>query len=431
MNRRHACLAVLATATLSSFALADEPVPPAAPPGGAPATDLAAAVPAPVPGSSDDVNYELATARPRPAGILRYGVVSLLDPVIDDVNARLKEAMCLEIGMAYTSAWQRSSDGEIKDAAGGDADMFARWTLLGAPGSADRGVLGVNAEYRHDYGEHQPRELGDDAGSLWRTTNGFGIQDAALIQFWWEQHLADDAVILTFGKMDPDNLYNTNRYQSDATAFMSRMFSASPVRAHPSNGLGANVKVNLDPEWYLSGGFQDANGDKTRSGFGTIDEKEFFTAAEAGWTPKIEGWGKGAYRLTIWDVPDREEEDVPDDWGVSVSCEQEIGGGIVPFLRAGWSEGDVTGVERFIGGGVGLEGVLRAKEDLTGIGIGWGDPSDGDLDSQWGGEVFHRFQLAPDVQLTLGYQYVLSPSYDDVAGDDPVGTFEIRVRITF
>jgi hypothetical protein len=434
MRRNSTILATAALAALPGLALAADPP--------APATDLAAATPpttapaassapAPAAGSSDNVNYELDTARPRPAGILPRGPVSLIDPLIDDVNKQLKDAMNLELGLAYTSVWQRATDGDIKDALGADLDLFARWTVFSNPGCGNRGVLGLNGEYRHDVGNYAPRDLGDDFGSLWRTTNGYGVQDAALIQCWYEQHFADDAAVLTIGKTDPDNFYNTNRYQSDSTAFMSRMFSTNIARAHPSNGLGANLKVNLDKEFYVTGGLQDANGDKIHSGFHTIDEHEFFTAAEVGWTPTFEGWGKGAYRFTVWHSDDRDEDEVGEDQGVGISCEQEIGGGIVPFFRAGFADGEATGVDTFIGGGVGLEGVIGSKKDLTGIGVGYGDPDDGQYDSQWGAEVFHRFQLAPDVQLTLGYQYILAPSYDSVAGDDPVGVFEIRVRISF
>jgi hypothetical protein len=121
----------------------------------------------------------------------------------------------------------------------------------------------------------------------------------------------------------------------------------------------------------------------------------------------------------------------PSDKGVGLSCEQEIGGGVVPFLRAAWAEGDVTGVERFVGGGVGLEGLLRAKEDLTGIGIGWGDPADHLYHGQWGIEVFHRFQLTPDIQVTMGYQYICDPVKAEGGHHDPVGVFSLRVRIAF
>jgi hypothetical protein len=254
----------------------------------------------------------------------------------------------------------------------------------------------------------------------------------ALVQLWWEQHLFDDALVVTLGKLDADNYYNDMRYQSSSKAFFSKMFSANITRNHPGNGLGGNARVNLGPSFYVSTGAQDANGDKQRTGFRTIDDGELFTAVEGGWTPECECLGKGAHRLTFWHSDSRDDADAPSDKGVSLSCEQEVGGGVVPFLRAGWSEGDATGAECFIGGGVGLEGLIRAKEDLTGIGIGWGRPSDSEYHSQWGFEVFHRFQLSPDLQLSVGYMYVADPSMaEDFGEDDPTGVFSVRLRITF
>jgi hypothetical protein len=387
--------------------------------------------PPPGPVSADDVNGEIETARPRPAGLLPNGPVSILDPLLEDANTWTKEKMGLEFGMAYTAVYQQASDGEVGHGGAGDGDVFARWRLLGDEKSGWRGLLGVNAEGRHDFGAYTPRDLGDSFGSLWRTVNNFGLQEFALVQAWWEQHLLDDAVVVTAGKLDPTNYYDLHRYQNDATAFLSRAFSNNPTRGHPNNGLGATAKVKIPGNCHLSIGFQDANGVKVESGFSTIGEQEWFTAAEFGWTPEFAHLGKGAYRLTAWHVDERDDDGVPSDQGLAFSSEQEIGGGLVPFLRASMADGHVTGVERFACGGFGLEGVLGTKKDLTGIGVSWGDPTDEVLHNQWGGEVFQRFQLSPDVQFTVGYQYIRRSADTSVAGDDPVGVFEVRVRISF
>lgn len=429
MKKTPAFLAAAALAAASPLAAAEDKAPTTTT--GTVQPELSAQVEKKVSGSSDDINYELDTARPRPAGILKNGPVSLIDPYIDDFNAKAKKAIGLEFGLAYTGAWQRTSDGDIEDAATADMDAYVRWRVFGEQDSGWRGVFGANGEYRDVYGSYSVKELGDSLGSLWRTVNGYGEQDPALIQCWWEQHLFDDVLVATIGKLDPDNYYNTNRYQSDSTAFMSKSFSANPARAHPSNGLGVNLKATLGCDWYLSSGIHDANADKIHSGFSRMDEHEYFTAGEIGWTPTFEDMGKGAYRLEIWRVDNRAEDGYPKDYGVALSTEQEVGGGLVPFFRAAWSDADVTGVERFANAGVGLEGVIRGKSDLTGIGVAYGEPSDESLDAQWGAEVFHRFQLAPDVQLTVGYQYILKPTFEDVDGDDPVGVVEVRVRIAF
>jgi hypothetical protein len=422
---------VVLAACAASPALADETKPAPAPQQPAPAQPAATEEPIRPPGSSDDLNAAIDSMRPRHAGILPNGPVSLIDPVIDDVNKKLYDSIGLKFGLAYTTAYQRASDGEDKDAAAGDVDLYARWRVLGEEKSGTRSVLGVYSEYRHDFGEQVPRDLSQQFGSLWRTTNGLGRQDPEITQAWWEQHLADDRLVVTIGKLDADNYYNEYRYQSDSRAFMSQAFSSNPARMHPGNGLGFNALARVVKDWYVSAGAQDANGTKSKSGFHTIDEGDWFSAVEVGWTPTFENFGKGAYRLEVWHTDAATIEGFDEDRGVALSCEQEICKSYVPFLRAAWSDGDATGVSEYLAAGIGLEGLIRGKDDLTGIAVAWGRPEDSSFDDQVSAEVFHRFQIAPDVQITLGYQYYVDPSFAPASNDDPVGVFEVRVRIEF
>lgn len=412
---------------------ATTPAKPATTPAAKPAE---ATEPAPIqpPGSADDINEEIEQARPRHAGLLPNGPVSIFDNYIDDFNAKMNKQFGVKFGMAYTYVYQKASDSDTAhdDGMAGDADIYARAHFFGDEKSPNRGIVGVNGEYRHDFNDQVPKDIAGNYGGLWRTTNGFGRQDMALTQAWWEQHMAGDKIVLTAGKMDPDNYYNKNRYQSDSTAFLSQSFSSNPAREFPSNGLGFNGLAKVAKEFYVTAGVQDANGDKQKSGFHTIDQGQLFGAGEVGWTPTFENQGQGAYRLTVWGIEKATIAGTPEDHGVALSCEQPLCNNFVPFFRAAWSQADATGVRRFAAGGVGLEGVFAGrKADLTGIGVAWGDPKSHDDRQQFGAEVFHRFQLAPDIQLTVGYQYVVDPSYAPSSNHDPVGVFEIRVRIEF
>jgi porin len=420
---------VLFAAAAAAPAFADEPKP--APQQPAPAPAPQASAPIQPAGSSDDLNAAIDSARPRPAGIFEKGPVSLLDPTIDDMNKKLDESIGLKIGLAYTFVYQNASDGEDDDAAGGDADLFARWRVLGDEDSRMRSIVGVYTEYRHDVGSQPPRALAAEFGSLWGTTNNFDTHDFSFTQVWWEQHLMNDRLVLTAGKLDATNHYNKYRYQDDATAFMSEAFSGNPARAFPDNGLGANGKLGLGDALYVSAGFQDANADKQESGFDTVDEGDWFVAGEFGWTPNFDKLGKGLYSITLWHIEDGSDTGIPSDEGVAISCEQEIGKTIVPFFRAAWSDGDATGVDEFVAAGVGLEGLLRGKSDLTGLGLAWGSPTFSALDDQVSAEVFHRFQVAPDVQLTAGLQYFMDPSFAPSFDDDDVVVLELRLRIAF
>ena len=87
-----------------------------------------------LPGNPDSINADLEEAASRPAGLLKHGPVSLLDPLIKKFN-QTTEDFGLNVGISYTIVYQIASGypGD-RDAAGGDFDLFGSWRLLGQEG---------------------------------------------------------------------------------------------------------------------------------------------------------------------------------------------------------------------------------------------------------------------------------------------------------
>lgn len=382
------------------------------------------------PPAPDSIDDELIEAKSRPAGILKYGPVSILDSTTKQVNASLDE-IGLKIGFAYTALYQVATGGSgRRDAAGGDADLFGNWRLLGAKDGANNGYLYFASEYRHDIGTGiAPSALGGEIGSLWGTTNGFGEQPVVLKEVYWQQHFNKESVILRGGKLDPENYYNNNYWQSDSRYFLNKAFSSFPVRAFPGQGLGMNLTIKPDDRWYVSTGFQDAQGKKTTAGFDTFFEDfNLFSAAEFGWTPTVENWGKGTYRFTVWYRDAGDSNGQPHDTGFDISFDQHLSKHWIPFFRAGIGEGNINGIEAMVSTGVGWEGKLLTESDVIALGGAWGKPSDHDLDDQFTIEAFYRVQVSPDNQFTVGYQVIIDPSLQPE--DDVVGVFEVRWRVS-
>lgn len=378
----------------------------------------------------DSVDKDLADAAARPAGILRYGPVSLIDPLWKQLNANIKE-FGLNVGLAYTAVYQVASGGPgRRDVAGGDIDLFGDWRLLGAPGGENNGHLYFAAEHRHDLGtDIAPNALKGQIGSLWGTVNGFGEQDLCVKELYWQQHIGGDKLLVRVGKLDAENYYNSNYWQSDNKYFMSQPFSSFPVRAFPGQGLGVNITSKLSSDWYISTGFQDAQGKKTEAGFDTFGgDFNLFSALEVGYTPTIDGWGRGNYRFTAWYRDAGESDGKPHDSGFTLSIDQHVAEHLVPFIRAGVGHGNINGIDALISAGVGWEGKLLTDSDVVGLGVAWGQPSDRDLDDQFGLELFYRLQVSPDNQLTVGYQVIVDPS--NQPEDDVVGVFEMRWRVS-
>ena len=410
-----------AAVTVSIFACVIAAIAPAAP-----TTQSLAPPPAP-----DRVDADLVEARSRPAGLLPYGPVSLLDPLWKQLDTKTQQ-IGLNIGFAYTALYQAASGGPgERDAAAGDVDVFGDWRFIGAANDPNRGFLYFAAENRHElFTPIAPADLRGEIGSLWKTTDGFNQQVLTLREIYWQQHIAGDRLILRAGKLDAKNYYSNNYWQSDNKYFLNEAFSFFPVRASPFNGLGLNLTSKLNDEWYVSTGFQDAQGRKTTGGFDTFfGDFNLFGAAELGFTPTIEQLGKGTYRLTAWYRDAGETTGTPHDSGLDLSLDQRVGENLVPFFRYGWAEGNVNNIEQMIDLGVGWEGKLLTKSDVVAIAGSWGRPADGDLRDQYASEVFYRLQVSPDNQLTLGYQVIVNSTFD--TKNDVVGVFECRWRVSF
>jgi porin len=409
-----------ATLSLGSWAIAAEPA--------TQVTQLSLEIPPPP--APESVDEELLDAAARPPGILKYGPVSILDSVMKQVNTTL-DPYGLKLGFAYTALYQAATGGPgQRQAAGQDIDLFGNWRLLGPKDGTNNGYLYFAAEYRGDLGTGiAPGALGGEIGSLWGTTNGFGEQPVCLKEVFWQQHFGGDSLIVRVGKLDPENYYNSNYWQSDSKYFLNKAFSSFPVRAFPGQGLGANVTAKLSDQWYISAGLQDAQGKKTTTGFDTFfGDFNLFSAGEIGYTPDLPGLGRGTYRLTAWYRDAGETDGKPHDAGIDLSIDQHINEHVIPFFRAGVGQGNINGIDDMISAGVGYEGKLLSESDVIGVAGSWGRPSDHDLDDQFAGELFYRLQVSPDNQLTVGYQVIANPSLEP--DDHLVGVFEVRWRVS-
>jgi hypothetical protein len=177
-------------------------------------------------------------------------------------------------------------------------------------------------------------------------------------------------------------------------------------------------------------GISDVDGKKT-----SLDNTFFFTASkyfaavEFGVKPKFNHFGEGTYSLTLWHSEERDEYDLPSDEGLALSLEQELTDKIIPFVRYSCSDGDTTNIQQLLSAGVGFKDIFGRENDVAGIGLAWGAPSDKSLQDQYTMESFYRFQVKKHIQITPGIQLIVDPSNDP--DSDFKAVFQIRARITF
>lgn len=221
---------------------------------GAQATD-----PLPPAESPTDVPGELRTVVPQSGALFDVGIEDVIPDGFESWRQEMKDRYGFEFGFAYTALYQHASGGPgRRDGAGGDVDLFGTWRLLGTP-EENPGRLVWAADNRHAlFTELTPAELGPEIGTLFDTSDGFNERDLALRQLYWEQHLLNEKLVISAGKLDPGNYYNSNRASNDNLLALNKALSANPARFFPEEGIGANAKFFPQDEVFLSFGVHDA-----------------------------------------------------------------------------------------------------------------------------------------------------------------------------
>ena len=208
------------------------------------------------------------------------------------------------------------------------------------------------------------------------------------------------------------------------THFINLAFSTNSTIAVPNQRLGAAAGAMLTDRLYVQGGFGDANGQPTRSGFDTFfDDAEYFSYVEFGATSSQDRIYLDNIHVTLWHTDAREVAATPEGRGVAFTAQRFLCDKWLPFFRFGYSDGDAALMQTTFSAGLGFQ---RESRDVAGIGVSWGKPADGSLRDQFTSELFYRFQLTQFLAVTPDIQLITDPALNpDV---DAIVFFGIRPR---
>ena len=379
----------------------------------------------------DDIGYQLQESERRIDAIFPIGPLTPLHNAWDRTTEHLRDAACLDLGLNYTSIYQRADTtvSGPRSVGDGDLDFFGRWHLLGCENQWP-GALEFSSETRHKYSEVAPNNL--DTGTVGGTIVGFGEQDFSLVQLYWEQGSFDDGAIGRVGKMDPALIYDGGRYVSSNYAFLSPAFSDTLPMALPGAGLGVAGAIYPTKSTYIVAGVHDANGKRTTAGFNTLfGEGEYFTAIELGWFPNEGKAREGMYHITFWNTDSRQSAGRPNDRGIALTAEQQVGcdGKLVPFLRYAYAHRGLNGIRQNLSLGVGIEEIFGQNDDLIGVATSWQEPANSPLRDQYVVEAFYRFYVTPHTHLSPDIQVVIDPA--NAPTKEAVTVFGLRLRTLY
>ncbi|TVQ63767.1 MAG: hypothetical protein EA379_03370 [Phycisphaerales bacterium] len=353
---------------------------------------------------------------------------SPLNTVLEWTTA-LERETGLRLGFAYTAIFQQASGGpNRRRGASGDFDIMGAWTLLGR-GTSDTGTLVFSFEDRHRFGPIPASQLRNELGTLHPPTNGFNDRGWVVRDVYWLQRLLDDRVRFALGRGDVSDFVGSHGMQSLNNSFSNRALSANTTVPFPGHGMALGVSIRPTDEFYASVGGMNGYGDTTINDMKYLDEGDFFTFGEFGFTPHIEGLGRGRYRVLLWHMDAREGRglDLPSDRGFSIILDQQIGESLQVFARYGYADEAVTNIRSSFETGLGVRGLLGSPDNMTGVAFAYTERKRGRGEEKVL-ESFHRWQLTRFTQFSLGVQGIFDPINSD---QDAIAVFTSRLRVAF
>jgi len=359
----------------------------------------------------------------------------LLKPY-EELKSDLYDATGIRFGGDYSALYFHATDSlDDRNAASGMLRFYGSWDLIGRDAD-NTGALIYKVENRHAYTDVAPNGLGSEVGYVGFLNPPFSDQRWRMTNLFWRQRFLDQRLSVVVGYLDVTDFVDAYALASPWTGFGNLVFSTgSATIALPNDAsLGIGLGGYITDNFYAIGSLVDANADPTDplDGFDTFfNDFETFKSLEIGWTTGRDALLLNNVHVTFWQVDERDAAGTPDGWGVNVSASAWIDERWLPFVRAGWAQDGGSLLEGSVSAGFGYQ--RERGGNVLGFAFNWGRPNrdtfGGGLSDQWTGEIFYRWQLTQNVQLTPSVQLLVDPALNP--DQDVIGVFGLRARVTF
>jgi hypothetical protein len=341
---------------------------------------------------------------------------------------KLHERTGLRLGVAYTALGMAANGADDPNGAAHDLDLMSAWTLVGRD-TPNTGVLVTTAEYRDEIGNDTASSVGPELGTLINTVNAFNDRQWVVRDTYWLQRFYDDKLRILAGRADTSDFIGQQPMQNVNAFFANRTFSFNPTVPSPGHGATLGVSVRPNERFYVTGGVANGYNNTTRYEINTIDDGDFYYAAEAGWTPTIEGMGTGRYSIMLWHLDSRNQNGFasPSDEGVTLVAGQQLTDRFQVWARYAHADAKTTNIREIVQGGLGYGGLFGSPSNLSGFAASYAEPRSNASRDEKVVEVFHRMQVSRFTQFSVGVQAVFDPGNNP--DEDRVEVIYARLRL--
>ena len=270
------------------------------------------------------------------------------------------------------------------------------------------------------------------------TLNGVAGSTGDTVRFreaWVEHAALDDRLILTAGKVDLSNYFDSNAVANDENGqFLSGAFVHSAVLPFPANGPGARLEAKLAEPLTFGLGYGSGDADSEDSSDSADIFDHGFGIAELAYKCKA-GELEGNYRIygTVdGSAPDGENKLVQkNSLAFGVSLDQQITDKLTLFARYGQRDEDVYAVKKAWSAGGQYAGLFESrKDDVIGFAYGQIQAQGTDIESQEKlAEAYYKFKVNDQIEIAPIAQYLINPAGN--SANDNVVVLALRSQISF
>ena len=347
--------------------------------------------------------------------------------------------------MDYQALGLTASDpqsGGEDTASAGVARFYGSWNLVGLE-SGNTGGLVWKVEHRHAYSDLSPKEfsfIGNGLGYAGMIGPAYSDQGARLTNLYWKQKLNGGKTSFMVGFLDTTDYVDTYALASPWTGFTNLAFSTGGGSIGlPDDGiLGLAAGHMLTDNFYMVAGVADGKGrsDEPFDGFDTLfNDHKLFTTFELGWTASQDQIYTDNVHLTAWHLDGDTQHNLTNKdsgQGINFSASYFATEQLMPFVRGGFSEGDVALYDRSLTVGIGYFGLGKPTNNL-GFAVNWSHVNDNlehaygvDDSEQFTAELYYNMQLNDYIQITPDIQYIKDPAFSNKSSTWVLG---LRARI--
>jgi porin len=342
----------------------------------------------------------------------------------------------LSFGTSLYLLYQNSGDtqsGTKDNALGGVFRYQGSWNMFGR-GTGSPGRINWRLESRFDLGGFQsPSQLSGAVGAGPLNT-GFAYShnfdlDLALIN--WTQNFKDNTAGYAVGRLGFDVYLDAFPFQTFSRGFINRAFILNPTMAATGIGaLGAVVKGFVSDNIWLGAQMHDANAASGKFDFDTVQEGEWLTGVEFGWTPAFSRRKTDRIQFTYWHKDARTLAGTSKGSGWVVSAAYQVSDTLFPFIRFGDSDGG-AGVPAETAISAGIQ-ITHKENEIWSIGAGWAKPSDRTfgpgLDNEMVLETSYQFRPTKNFSVMPDMQVIFNPVNNPA--ESSIWVFGLRAILT-